>query len=214
MAGEHTVLRLELRAQDIVDTQFAGHGLHLHVCRGRRDDYGVALVLVGAHQPPCPMEQRTGDFLGEQLLPKFQQLVVGEPTQTRIPCSIRSLKAGSSSGLPSAARMVRTNSLGPSSKLRARCVIRALAEYPWIRVSSKSKNAAIFGPPGPALIRSMSSSTEITDGEGVISLRFPFVGGAIASGDDPEAGARHRAGMPGLGRRRTRCQAGTLRLSL
>jgi hypothetical protein len=27
----------------------------------------------------------------------------------------------------------------------------------------------------------MSSSTEITGGEGVISLRFPFVGGAIAS---------------------------------
>ena len=93
-------------------------------------------------------------------------------------------------------------------------MIRALAEYPWIRVPSKSKKAAILGPPGPALIRSMSSSTEITGGEGVISLRFPFVGGAIASGADPEARTRHRAGMPGLGRRRTRCRAGSLRPSL
>ncbi len=45
----------------------------------------------------------------------------------------------------------------------------------------------------------MSSSTEITGGEGVISLRLPFVGGAIASGADPEARTRHRAACLGWG---------------
>src|SRR4029453_9481642 len=43
-------------------------------------------------------------------------------------------------------------------------------------------NAAIFGPPGPALARSMSSSTEITGGEGVISFRLPFVVGPLLLG--------------------------------
>ena len=71
------MLGLELCAQDMVDTQLAGHWLHLHPCRRCRDDNGVALVLVGAHQPPCPMEERTGDLLGEQLFPELHQLVVG-----------------------------------------------------------------------------------------------------------------------------------------
>src|SRR5829696_7467957 len=42
-AGKHAVLGLELGTQDMLDTQFARHGLHLHACRGCRDDNRVAL---------------------------------------------------------------------------------------------------------------------------------------------------------------------------
>ena len=76
-AGEHAVLGLKLSAQDMVDTQFAGHGLRLHPCRRCRDDNGVAPVLVRAHQSPCPMKERSGDFLGEQLFPELHKVVFG-----------------------------------------------------------------------------------------------------------------------------------------
>src|ERR1700739_2600010 len=99
------------------------------------------------------------------------------PPQPRIPRDSKSLNAASSRGPPSAASIVRTNSSGPNSELRARCAKSAPAEQSWIRFPSKSKNAATFGPPGPVLMRSMSSSTVITGGVVPVisfSLRLPL----------------------------------------
>src|SRR5262245_32729173 len=74
----------------------------------------------------------------------------------------------------------------------------APAEYPGIRVPSKSKNAATFEPPGPALMPAMTSSTATTGGEAVISLRLPvFVGHFFRVG--PKALTRHRATCLGWG---------------
>src|ERR1700677_122427 len=66
----------------MVDTQLTGHGLRLHPCRRCRDDNGMTSVLVGAHQLPCPMKERSGNFLGEQLFPELHKVVFGASAPT------------------------------------------------------------------------------------------------------------------------------------
>lgn len=76
-SGDDPVPEFELRAQDVLDSQLTRHRGHLQPGRGRGDHNGMALILVGPDKSPCPVKQRTGNVLGEQLVSEFVQFLFG-----------------------------------------------------------------------------------------------------------------------------------------